>query len=105
MEREGILEHTCQMAEYFRSKLEWLKGRHAIIEEVRGVGLLLGLRLTIDGEPIVLKCMEQGFLINCVQGKILRFVPPLVITRAEIDALIGCLDGIFSGEGQKEPHA
>jgi len=53
--------------------------------------------------------MEQGFLINCVQGNILRFVPPLVITRAEIDALMGCLDGIFSStldpESKRDPHA
>ena len=109
MERDGILEHTREISDYFRSKLEWLKGRHAVIEEVRGVGLLLGIRLATDGEPFVLQCMEQGFLINCVQGNILRFVPPLVITRAEIDALMGCLDGIFSStldaEGKRDPHA
>jgi acetylornithine aminotransferase len=109
MERDGILEHTREISDYFRSKLEWLKGRHAVIEEVRGVGLLLGLRLATDGEPFVLQCMEQGFLINCVQGNILRFVPPLVITRAEIDALMGCLDGIFSStldtESKRDPHA
>jgi 4-aminobutyrate aminotransferase-like enzyme len=39
--------------------------------------------------------MQNGFLINCVQGNILRFVPPLVITEEEIDALIGCLDAIL----------
>ena len=109
MERDGILEHTREISDYFRSKLEWLKGRHAVIEEVRGVGLLLGIRLATDGEPFVLQCMEQGFLINCVQGNILRFVPPLVITRAEIDALIGCLDGIFSSmleaESKRDTHA
>jgi acetylornithine aminotransferase len=109
MERDGILEHTRAISDYFRSKLEWLKGRHAVIEEVRGVGLLLGLRLATDGEPFVLQCMEQGFLINCVQGNILRFVPPLVITRAEIDALIECLDGIFSSmtdaASKRDQHA
>jgi acetylornithine aminotransferase len=94
--RDGILEYTREISEYFRSRLEWLKGRHGVIEEVRGVGLLLGIRLATDGEPFVLRCMEQGFLINCVQGNILRFVPPLVITRPEIDALVECLDGIFS---------
>jgi len=95
MEAEGIVERCRRTAAYFRSKLEWLKSRHESIAEVRGLGLLLGMRLTIDGDPLVLKCMEKGFLINCVQGNILRFVPPLVITEEEIDALIGCLDAIL----------
>jgi acetylornithine aminotransferase len=95
MEAEGIVERCRRTAAYFRSKLEWLKRRHESIAEVRGLGLLLGIRLTIDGDPLVLKCMENGFLINCVQGNILRFVPPLVITEGEIDALIGCLDAIL----------
>jgi acetylornithine aminotransferase len=95
MEAEGIVERCRRTAGYFRSKLEWLKSRHESIAEVRGLGLLLGMRLTIDGDPLVLKCMQNGFLINCVQGNILRFVPPLVITEEEIDALIGCLDAIL----------
>ena len=95
MEAEGIVERCRRTAAYFRSKLEWLKSRHESIAEVRGLGLLLGMRLTIDGDPLVMKCMEKGFLINCVQGNILRFVPPLVITEEEIDALIGCLDAIL----------
>jgi len=95
MEAEGIVERCRRTAAFFRSKLEWLKRRHESIAEVRGLGLLLGIRLTIDGDPLVLKCMENGFLINCVQGNILRFVPPLVITEEEIDALIGCLDAIL----------
>jgi acetylornithine aminotransferase len=95
IEAEGIVERCRRTAAYFRSKLEWLKSRHESIAEVRGLGLLLGMRLTIDGDPLVLKCMEKGFLINCVQGNILRFVPPLVITEEEIDALIGCLDAIL----------
>jgi acetylornithine aminotransferase len=95
MEAEGIVERCRRTAAYFRSKLEWLKSRHETIAEVRGLGLLLGMRLTVDGDPLVLKCMEKGFLINCVQGNILRFVPPLIITEEEIDGLIGCLDSIL----------
>jgi acetylornithine aminotransferase len=43
----------------------------------------------------VTACLERGFLINCIQDTILRFAPPLIITRAEIDALIDCLDQIL----------
>jgi acetylornithine aminotransferase len=99
IESEGILDRCRRTADYFRSRLEWLKGRHALIEEVRGLGLLLGLKLAGDGDPLVLKCLEKGFLINCVQGNILRFVPPLIISQAEIDALVDCLDQLFSEHG------
>jgi acetylornithine aminotransferase len=95
MEAEGILDHCRRVSTHFRSRLEWLKSRHAKIMDVRGMGLLLGIRLSVDGEPFVRQCMEKGFLINCVQGNILRFVPPLVIRVEEIDALIDCLDGIL----------
>jgi len=59
----------------------------------------LGMRLNGDGDAIVLKCMEKGFLINCIQGNILRFVPPLIIEEKEIDALVECLDDIFGSMG------
>lgn len=95
MEAEGILDHCRRVSDYFRSRLEWLRQRHAVIADVRGMGLLLGIRLRVDGEPFVRECIQKGFLINCVQGTILRFVPPLIITEAEIDALITCLDEIL----------
>ncbi len=95
MEQENVFENCRRTGAYFRSRLEWLQARHEIIEEVRGVGLLLGIRLKTDGEPFVLKSLERGFLINCVQGNILRFVPPLVISVEEIDALIACLDELM----------
>jgi acetylornithine aminotransferase len=96
METEGIVERCRRTSQYFRSRLEWLKGRHAIIEDVRGLGLLLGIKLAVEADPFVLKCLDKGFLVNCVQGSILRFVPPLIITEEEIDALIRCLDELFA---------
>lgn len=90
-----VLAHVRQVSAHFRARLEELKARHPLVEEVRGLGLLLGLKLALDGEPFVHACREAGFLINCVQGNVLRFVPPLVITAEEIDALVACLDGLF----------
>ncbi len=100
-EREGILDHARRVSDHFRGRLEWLKGRHALIEEVRGLGLLLGIRLATAGDPFVHGCMERGFLINCVQGNVLRFVPPLVIGVEQIDALVACLDELFGGVRQR----
>ncbi|MCU0561275.1 MAG: acetylornithine transaminase [Desulfobacterales bacterium] len=94
-EREDVLAHAHRVSAHFRDRLEWLKGRHPLVEEVRGRGLLLGIRLAVEGDPFVIACMERGFLINCVQGNVLRFVPPLVIDAAQIDALIDCLDELF----------
>ncbi|MDO9567458.1 MAG: acetylornithine transaminase [Candidatus Desulfaltia sp.] len=93
--REGVIDHCLQIGTYFKERLLWLKDRHDSITDVRGIGLLLGIKLKTDGGPVVKKCMEKGFLINCVQGNILRFIPPLIIEKDEIDSLITCLDEIL----------
>ena len=93
---DGVIEKGEAAGAYFKEQLLALKGRHAVIEDVRGRGLLLGMKLKVDGAPIVKQCMQAGFLINCIQDRILRFIPPLIITRKEIDQLIACLDNIFS---------
>jgi acetylornithine/succinyldiaminopimelate/putrescine aminotransferase len=92
---EKIIDHCLEIGTYFKEKLVWLKERHEIVEDVRGLGLLLGMKLSINGESIVNSCMEKGFLINCIQENILRFVPPLIIEKKEIEALIACLDELL----------
>ncbi|MFZ0134140.1 MAG: acetylornithine transaminase [Desulfobacterales bacterium] len=87
---------TCRRTgAYFFDQLLKLKERRPVIEEVRGLGLLLGLKLTVAAEPVVMACLEKGFLVNCIQGDILRFVPPLIVTPREIDHLISCLDEVL----------
>jgi acetylornithine aminotransferase len=103
MESEGIVDRCRSTSEHFRARLERLRERHPVIEEVRGLGLLLGLKLRTGGDPFVQRCMERGFLINCVQGDLLRFVPPLIVTPAEIDRLIECLDRLFEDPPLLEP--
>ena len=93
--RERVIDHCLQIGAYFKERLLWLKDRHDSVTDVRGIGLLLGIKLKTDGEPVVKKCMEKGFLINCIQGNILRFIPPLIIEKDEIDSLIICLDEIL----------
>lgn len=92
---EKIIDHCSKVGAYFRERLMWLKNRHESIEDVRGLGLLLGMKLKKKGDHIVTACMEKGFLINCVQENILRFVPPLIIEKKDIDALVTCLDEIL----------
>ncbi|MDM8517136.1 aspartate aminotransferase family protein [Desulfobacterales bacterium HSG16] len=95
---EGIVEQCETTGQYFKEKLLWLKERHDAIEDVRGMGLLLGMGLNINGGRIVEQCMEKGFLINCIQDKVLRFIPPLIIETEAIDRLVSCLDDIFLKE-------
>jgi acetylornithine/N-succinyldiaminopimelate aminotransferase len=92
MEERNIVGHCERVGAYFRDRLLQLKDRHDMVTDVRGMGLLVGMKLNTAGAPIVEACMESGFLINCVQEDILRFIPPLIITEKEIDALIDCLD-------------
>jgi acetylornithine/N-succinyldiaminopimelate aminotransferase len=92
---ENIIHHCAKMGAYFKERLSELKAKHESIVDVRGIGLLLGMKLKIEGDVIVKSCMEKGFLINCIQGNILRFIPPLIIEKEEIDALLSCLDEIL----------
>ena len=90
-----VLAHCRQVGAYFKEKLLTLKSKHDVIQEVRGKGLLVGMDLTIDGGDIVNACMKRGFLVNCAQGHILRFIPPLIVTEADIDRLVACLDVVL----------
>ena len=94
-DQDNIVEKCRETGAYFKEQLLQLKDKHDIILDVRGKGLLLGMTLNCEGSPIVNACMEKGFLINCVQGNILRFIPPLIISHKEIDALMICLDEIL----------
>ncbi len=92
---DRIVETSREMGDYFMGRLLGLKQDFDIVEDVRGLGLLLGLKLKIDGAPILKHCMENGFLINCIQNNILRFVPPLIIEKDQINGLITCLARYF----------
>ncbi|MFO7812110.1 MAG: aminotransferase class III-fold pyridoxal phosphate-dependent enzyme, partial [Pelovirga sp.] len=91
------LLHQCRATgTFFMGQLEQLKKRHPLIQSIRGRGLMIGVELACEGAPIVNKALERGLLINCTAGNILRFVPPLIVSHAEINQLIDILDTIFS---------
>ena len=92
---DKIIDHCREMGHYFIGRLTELKSSHDVILDIRGAGLLLGMKLKTPGDTIVNTCMERGFLINCIQESVLRFIPPLIIEKSEIDALVKCLDEIL----------
>lgn len=76
---------------YFRKKLLELKEEFGVVVDVRGKGLLLGIELSKKGNDIVPKMLEKGFIINCTHDYVLRFIPPLIIKKEEIDTMIYAL--------------
>lgn len=65
------------------------------MKEVRGKGLLIAVEMDSPCMEMVNYCMDKGFLINCIQEKILRFIPPLIVQKEEIDSLINILEKCF----------
>ena len=92
---EDLIGRGRNSGRYFHERLSELKERHPAVADVRGLGLLLGMKLKCKAESLVTACMQRGFLINCIQENILRFIPPLTIKKEEIDALIDCLDELL----------
>jgi len=95
MLHDGILENVRKVGAYFVRRLHELKSRHAVIKDVRGRGLIIGVELNIEGADIVKHCMDRGLLINCTGGNILRFIPPFIITERNVDTAIDILDEVL----------
>ena len=95
IKEENLLENASKMGDYLFKGLSKLKQDHSFVCEVRGKGLMIGMELNIEGAPLVSKCLDKGLLINCVTEKTLRFLPPLIITKEEIDKALGILEDVF----------
>ena len=87
----GFLKKASETGTYFSECLQKLAQQHSIIKDVRGKGMILAIELDKPGAQVVLDCMEKGFLINCIQQNILRFLPPLNISREDINSLMPVL--------------
>jgi acetylornithine aminotransferase len=102
----SLLDQAKQMGEYLAKGLADCKDRYRVVRDVRGIGLLQGMELTIDAKTVVADCLARGVLINAAGERVLRFVPPLIITQREIDKLLETLAMIFArrtGE-EKDSH-
>ncbi|BCB95646.1 acetylornithine aminotransferase [Dissulfurispira thermophila] len=92
-----ILDNCNRMGAYFIKRLLELKDYYPEkIVDIRGKGLIIAVELTGDGSPIVKACLEKGVLINCTSGNVLRFTPPLIVEKKDIDHLIDVLEEVLS---------
>jgi acetylornithine aminotransferase/acetylornithine/N-succinyldiaminopimelate aminotransferase len=102
---DGLIENAAKMGEYFKTRLQELKDKYSIINEVRGKGLMIGLEFTSDiSKEFMKKLFQKGFLVGSVGTKVLRFLPPLIVTTEEIDKLVEALDKIL-GSSQFTVHS
>jgi acetylornithine/succinyldiaminopimelate/putrescine aminotransferase len=95
MEDESILAQVRATGKRLRERLDGLAAEFDEIVEVRGEGLMLGVELTVPGRPIVEEALDRGVMLNCVQGNILRFLPPLILTAAQADEAIDVLEAVL----------
>src|SRR5271157_5345273 len=96
LERPGFLEHVREVGAYFRAQLEELRDEFAVIQDVRGQGLMLAAELLVPGKGVVRQALEAGVILNCTQEKVLRFLPPLIVERRQVDEVINVLRPILA---------
>ncbi|MDD5009737.1 MAG: aminotransferase class III-fold pyridoxal phosphate-dependent enzyme, partial [Syntrophorhabdaceae bacterium] len=92
---EGLIKHCEEVGKYLHKGLVSLKKRYPFVVDVRGMGLIWGIELSIDGDELVKEFLKEGVIINCVKGKILRLVPPLIVKKEEVDIFIDIANRIF----------
>ncbi len=91
-----ILDHCRRMGEYLLNGLMELKEEYSsFIIDVRGIGLMIGMEMSLDCSEIVKDCLERGLIINCTAGNVLRFTPPLIIQKRDIDQMLDILDDVL----------
>ena len=92
---EKLLERAATLGTYFKSKLEELQNKYRIVKEVRGLGFMLGIEMKFEVLNILLKSLEKGVLVLDAGRNVIRFLPPLVITKEQIDTVLSVLDSII----------
>lgn len=92
---EDLLSKSRENGKYFKSLLESLKDKYEMIKEVRGSGLMLGMELDMNCAEMVDDMRNRGVLINCTADNVLRFVPPLVIGKEQVDTVISHMDDML----------
>lgn len=90
---EGLVDKVAEKGEYFKNELRKLQEKYPDkVTDVRGCGLMLGMEVAGEGKLIVESCLANNVIVNCTAGNVIRIVPPLIISREEIDIVVAALD-------------
>ena len=98
MEREDVPGHAHEAAQYLTGELDKLKNKYNFIEEIRGLGLMAGIKLsdTLKAGDIVNDARDEGLIIITAEENVLRLLPPLIIQKEDVDKAVSVLDKVFS---------
>ncbi len=105
IEDENLLENIRVRGAELREGLSALAAKFPFIREIRGEGLMLGIELSIEGAPFVQQALLKGLLINCTHDFTLRFLPPFLVTRAQVRQFLRLLEKLFVTTPQKAASA
>lgn len=84
IENEGLLKHATRLGEIFKQRLTELKSQCELVKEVRVLGVMIGLELSIDGTPVVQGCMDERLLVNCTHGTVIRLLPAMNLSEQQV---------------------
>ena len=96
IEADGLLARAMAIGERFRERFEALRPRCPFLREVRIKGAMIGVELSVDGAPVVEGCLERRLLVNCTHATVLRLLPPLTLTDAELDEGCAVLEEVLT---------
>ncbi len=95
-ELDALAPHIRETGKVFEAQLLGLQKKHAVVRSVRGAGLMRGLELAVDAQPVVDAALKAGLLVNRTAERVVRMLPPLTVTAAEIAEAVGILDGALA---------
>lgn len=95
MEEDDLLANAKKLGDFFRTRFESLKQECNIVQEVRVLGVMIGVELTVDGAPVVQKCLERKLLTNCTQGRVIRLLPAMNLTMEQAEEGCAILEDVL----------
>jgi acetylornithine/N-succinyldiaminopimelate aminotransferase len=96
IEKENLLDHVRKIGSYSLDQLKSLQRTHKAIHEVRGMGLMIGIELAVNGTDVIKNCIQAGLFLNCTHDKVIRFMPPLNVKKESIDEGLSILKTVLS---------
>jgi acetylornithine aminotransferase len=98
LSKPELLNHVKELGAYLVERLQEMAKRHPVIRDVRGRGLIVGAELAVPGGDVVKAAMAKGVLLNCARERVIRFLPPLTVTREQLDEALSVLEAVLPPE-------